>query len=276
MDSHIEVAAPAEGLLVVTGIEVRYSDAILALRGVSLTVRQGEIVVLLGPNGAGKTTTLKAVSNLLAAERGQLTKGRITLDGQSTAGIAPGDLVGRGMVQVLEGRHCFAHLTVEENLVTGALLHHPGRAALSSELDRVYSYFPGLKAKRRIRAGYVSGGEQQMTAVGRALMSRPRLMLLDEPSMGLAPRVVEDIYSVVEQLNRDEGISFLIAEQNTATALRHAHQACVVETGRVVLHGHARDLLGREEVRDLYFGKGAQSEGPSQRWGRRAAVSWMD
>ena len=171
MDSLIEAAVPAEGLLVVTGIEVRYSDAILALRGVSLAVRQGEIVVLLGPNGAGKTTTLKAVSNLLAAERGQLSKGRITLDGESTAGIAPGDLVGRGMVQVLEGRHCFAHLTVEENLITGALLHHPGRAALTADLDRVYAYFPGLKAKRRIRAGYASGGEQQMIAIGRALMS---------------------------------------------------------------------------------------------------------
>ncbi len=276
MDSRIEAAVPAEGLLVVTGIEVRYSDAILALRGVSLAVRQGEIVVLLGPNGAGKTTTLKAVSNLLAAERGQLSKGRITLDGESTAGIAPGDLVGRGMVQVLEGRHCFAHLTVEENLITGALLHHPGRAALTADLDRVYAYFPGLKAKRRIRAGYASGGEQQMIAIGRALISRPRLMLLDEPSMGLAPRVVEDIYRVVRQLNRDEGISFLIAEQNTVTALRYAHGACVLETGRVMLHGQARDLLGREEIRDLYFGKGGQPGGLAQRRGRRAAASWMD
>jgi branched-chain amino acid transport system ATP-binding protein len=180
------------------------------------------------------------------------------------------------MVQVLEGRRCFAHLTVEENLITGALLHHPGRAALTADLDRVYAYFPGLRAKRRIRAGYASGGEQQMIAIGRALMSRPRLMLLDEPSMGLAPRVVEDIYRVVRQLNRDEGIGFLIAEQNTVTALRYAHGACVLETGRVMLHGQARDLLGREEIRDLYFGKGGQPGGLAQRRGRRAAASWMD
>jgi branched-chain amino acid transport system ATP-binding protein len=275
MDGNGHTGKTVEALLTVANIEVRYSDAILALSGVSLSVASGEIVVLLGPNGAGKTTTLRAVSNLLGAQRGQLTRGSICLDGTSTTGLSPGELVGRGLVQVLEGRHCFSQLTVEQNLVTGALVRRPDRRTLASELDRVYTYFPRLKERRAVRAGHISGGEQQMTAIGRALMSRPRVLVLDEPSMGLAPRVVEDIFTVLGHLNRDAGMSFLIAEQNAATALRYAHRACVVETGRVVMAGDARDLRGRDEVRDLYFGLHGGTTTQSRSFGRRSPRSWM-
>jgi branched-chain amino acid transport system ATP-binding protein len=275
MDGNGQTGKTVEALLTVANIEVRYSDAILALRGVSLSVASGEIVVLLGPNGAGKTTTLRAVSNLLGAQRGQLTRGSISLDGTSTTGLSPGELVGRGLVQVLEGRRCFSQLTVEQNLVTGALVRQPDRRTLASELDRVYAYFPRLKERRGVRAGYISGGEQQMTAIGRALMSRPRVLVLDEPSMGLAPRVVEDIFTVLGHLNRDAGMSFLIAEQNAATALRYAHRACVVETGRVVMAGDARDLCGRDEVRDLYFGLHGRATSQPRSFGRRSPSSWM-
>ena len=276
---NVQHAPPTtETLLAVSGIEVRYSDAILALRGVSLHVDCGEIVALLGPNGAGKTTTLRAIGNLLAAERGRLTAGQISLDGASTAGLAPGALVARGMVQVLEGRHCFGQLTVEENLVTGALVRRPSGRAVAAELERVYGYFPALREKRRLRAAQVSGGEQQMTALGRALMGRPRLLLLDEPSMGLAPRIIEDIFEVVRQLNQQEGISFLIAEQNAATALRHAHRACILQSGRIVRSEAAARLRSDGEMGELYFGRapaaGTVLQGP--RTGRLAAASWLD
>jgi branched-chain amino acid transport system ATP-binding protein len=277
MDGHAQRTDPpiavAETLLSVANIEVRYSDAILALRGVSLHVDRGEIVALLGPNGAGKTTTLRAIGNLLAAERGRLTAGHISLDGVSTAGLAPGALVARGMVQVLEGRHCFAQLTVEENLVTGALVRRPSARVLAAELERVYGYFPRLRDKRRLRAGQVSGGEQQMTALGRALMGRPRLLVLDEPSMGLAPRIIEDIFAVVNQLNAEEGIGFLIAEQNAATALRHAHRACFMQAGRVVRSESAEQLRQHDDMSEFYFG--AAPEGAA-RAGRLPAASWVD
>lgn len=247
-----------EPLLDARDIEVTYAQAILAVRGVSLRVGAGEIVALLGPNGAGKTTTLKAMSNLLSAERGRVTRGEIRFKGEPIAPLAPADLVARGVAQVLEGRHCFAHLTVEENLLTGAFAVGSPRRVVSECLDRIYTYFPRLREKRRIRAGYTSGGEQQMTAIGRALMARPTLMVLDEPSMGLAPLVVEEIFGIVTRLNREQGLSFLIAEQNAAVALQHAHRACIVENGRVVTEGQAADLGARHEVRDMYFGLGDQ------------------
>jgi branched-chain amino acid transport system ATP-binding protein len=251
---------PAEILLSVENVEITYGQAILAVRGLSLELRRGQILALLGANGAGKTTTLKAVSNLLAAERGQVAAGSVRYRGQSIVGLEPAELVSRGVVQVLEGRHCFTHLTVEENLVTGAVNAGRSRREMRTDLERIYGYFPRLRDKRRLRAGYTSGGEQQMTALGRALMARPTLLVLDEPSMGLAPLVVEEIFAIVRQLNRDEGISFLVAEQNAAVALRYADTACIIETGRVVLAGPAAELGRREDVRDLYFGLRAAGE----------------
>jgi branched-chain amino acid transport system ATP-binding protein len=246
-------AAP---LLAIENIEVTYGQAIRAVKGISLTLNEGKIVALLGPNGAGKTTTLKAVSNLLAAERGRVTRGVVRYRGTSIANLEPAELVARGVAQVLEGRHCFAHLTVEENLLTGAFATGGSRRAIAHSLDRIYGYFPRLRDKRRTRAGYTSGGEQQMTAIGRALMARPKLVVLDEPSMGLAPLVVEEIFNIVARLNRDEGLSFLVAEQNAAVALRFAHSACIIENGRVALQGRAADLGSRHEVKELYFGLG--------------------
>ncbi|MCX9000027.1 ABC transporter ATP-binding protein [Rhizobiaceae bacterium BDR2-2] len=244
-------------LLRVSDIRARYSGAITALSGVSFTVGRGEIVALLGANGAGKTTTLKAVSNLLPAERGQVTAGEIVFDGRDVLAWRPGDLVRAGLVQVLEGRHCFRNLTVEENLLTGAL----GRGSTSREtdqdLDRVYTFFPRLKEKRRTLAGLASGGEQQMTAIGRALMSRPRLLVLDEPSMGLAPLVVQDIFGALRELNRTADLSILVAEQNSAVALRNADRAIVIENGVSVLSGTAAALRARDDIRSFYLGKAA-------------------
>ena len=208
-------------LLTVNNIEVIYNRVILVLKGVSLVVPQGRIVALLGANGAGKTTTLKAISNLLRAERGEVTKGAIAYQGERVDALTPNDLVRRGVIQVMEGRHCFGHLTVEENLLTGAFTRRDGRREVRRDLDMVYSYFPRLKERRDGLAGYISGGEQQMTAVGRALMAKPKLILLDEPSMGLAPQIVEEIFEIVRRLNRDAGVSFLLAEQNTNIALRY-------------------------------------------------------
>jgi branched-chain amino acid transport system ATP-binding protein len=248
----------ADILLSVDNVEITYGQAILAVRGISLSLAKGQILALLGPNGAGKTTTLKAVSNLLAAERGQITRGSVRYRGEPTANLEPAELVSRGVVQVLEGRHCFAHLTVEENLLTGAFNSRRQRREAKRDLERVYGYFPRLREKRRLRAGYTSGGEQQMTTIGRALMARPTLVVLDEPSMGLAPLVVDEIFHIVRQLNRDEGISFLVAEQNAAVALRYADTACIIENGRVVLEGPAAELGSRHEVKELYFGLGAE------------------
>jgi branched-chain amino acid transport system ATP-binding protein len=249
--------AAARALLVVNNIEVVYDHVILVLRGVSLDVPEGAVVALLGANGAGKTTTLKAISNLLRVERGEVTKGMIELAGQNVAALSPNELVRRGVVQVMEGRHCFEHLTVEENLLTGAYTRSDGRAEVARDLDRVYSYFPRLKERRHAQAGYTSGGEQQMTAIGRALMARPRLILLDEPSMGLAPQLVEEIFAIVARLNSDAGVSFLLAEQNTNVALRYASYGYILETGRVVLDGDAATLRNNEDVKEFYLGLGS-------------------
>ncbi len=244
----------AQGLLVVNNIEVVYDHVILVLRGVSLRVPQGGIVALLGANGAGKTTTLKAISNLLRAERGEITKGAITYAGQDVSALGTVELVRRGVVQVMEGRHCFEHLTIEENLLTGAFTRTDGRAAIEQDLAMVYGYFPRLAERRRSRAGYTSGGEQQMAAIGRALMARPKVILLDEPSMGLAPQLVEEIFDIVARLNHEAGVTFLLAEQNTNVALRYARYGYILESGRVVLDGEASTLRDNEDVKEFYLG----------------------
>jgi branched-chain amino acid transport system ATP-binding protein len=241
-------------LLDVNGIEVIYNHVILVLKGVSLTVPEGGIVALLGANGAGKTTTLKAVSSLLRAERGEVTKGAVHFDGQRIDRLDPAELVKRGVIQVMEGRHCFAHLTVEENLLTGAYTRSVSRAQVRADLERVYEFFPRLRQRRGSQAGYTSGGEQQMTAIGRALMARPRMILLDEPSMGLAPQIVEEIFEIVKTLNTGEKVSFLLAEQNTRVALRFADFGYILENGRVVLEGSAAVLADNEDVKEFYLG----------------------
>jgi len=245
------LAAP---ILAVNNIEVVYNHVILVLKGVSLAVRKGTIVALLGANGAGKTTTLKAISNLLRAERGEVTKGSILFDGAEVQALSPNALVRRGCIQVMEGRHCFAHLTVEENLLTGAFTRRDGAAAVRDDLERVYFYFPRLKERRTALAGYTSGGEQQMCALGRALMSRPKMILLDEPSMGLAPQIVAEIFDIVRSLNEREGVSFLLAEQNTHMALKYASYGYILENGRVVMDGDAGALAGNEDVKEFYLG----------------------
>jgi len=250
-----EVAAASPSPLVsVNNIEVVYDHVVLVLKGVSLAVEKGGITALLGGNGAGKTTTLKAVSNLLAAERGEVTKGSITLAGENVAHLTPNDLVRRGVVQVMEGRRCFEHLTIEDNLLTGAYTRKDGGTAVKADLEMVYAYFPRLKERHRSQAGYTSGGEQQMCAIGRALMARPSVILLDEPSMGLAPQLVEEIFDIVAQLNRDAGVTFLLAEQNTNIALRYAHDGYILENGRVVLEGPADQLRDNEDVKEFYLG----------------------
>jgi branched-chain amino acid transport system ATP-binding protein len=241
-------------LLVVNNIEVIYDHVILVLKGVSLEVPEGGIVALLGANGAGKTTTLKAISNLLKSERGDVTKGSIEFKGERTDRLDPSELVQRGVIQVMEGRRCFEHLTVEENLLTGSYTRKDGRAAVSEDMEKVYHYFPRLKERRNAQSGYTSGGEQQMTALGRALMARPSVILLDEPSMGLAPQLVEEIFEIVARLNEQEGVTFLLAEQNTSVALRFAKYGYVLETGRVVMDGEASALAENEDVKEFYLG----------------------
>jgi len=241
--------------LTIDGVEAAYGGAIVALRGVNLTVLRGEILALLGANGAGKTTTLKAVCNLLPAERGQVTAGRILFEGVDVKRTRPADLVRRGLIQVFEGRHCFRSLTVEENLITGGLGRGSSRAQIRADLERIYSLFPRLKEKRRTTSGLTSGGEQQMTAIGRALMSRPRLLVLDEPSMGLAPLVVESIFSTLKALNQSEGLSILVAEQNSTIALRYADRAAVLENGVTVLSGSAAELRNRDDIKAFYLGE---------------------
>jgi branched-chain amino acid transport system ATP-binding protein len=233
---------------------VIYDHVILVLKGVSLDVPKGGIVALLGANGAGKTTTLKAISNLLHSERGEVTKGSIVFEDQEVHRLSPNQLVRRGCVQVMEGRHCFGHLTIEENLLTGAFTRKDGRAAIASDLEMIYQYFPRLKERRHAMAGYTSGGEQQMCAIGRAMMSRPKMILLDEPSMGLAPQIVEEIFGIVESLNEKEGVSFLLAEQNTFMALKFARYGYILENGRVVMDGDAKSLIENEDVKEFYLG----------------------
>jgi branched-chain amino acid transport system ATP-binding protein len=250
----LDTAPTRDALLEVNNIEVIYDHVILVLKGVSLTVGKGSITALLGGNGAGKTTTLKAISNLLKSERGEVTKGSIVYRGERVQDLDPAALVKKGVIQVMECRHCFAHLTVEENLLTGAYTRGDGKGEVDADLDMVYSYFPRLKERRRSQAGYTSGGEQQMTAIGRALMSRPETILLDEPSMGLAPQLVEEIFTIVKNLNENEGVSFLLAEQNTTVALRYAHRGYILESGRVVMEGAAGDLLENPDVKEFYLG----------------------
>ena len=244
-------------LLSISNIEVVYDHVVLALKGVSLEIPEGGIVALLGANGAGKTTTLKAISSLLGAERGEVTKGSIRLRGEAIEHLTPDDLVHRGVVQVMEGRHCFGHLTIEENLLAGAFTRGNDKAGIRRDLEMVYGYFPRLKERRRSQAGYTSGGEQQMCAIGRALMARPRMILLDEPFMGLAPQLVEEISAIVSKLNVAESVTFLLAEQNTNIALRHAKYGYILENGRVVLDGNAEFLRSNEDVKEFYLGVGS-------------------
>ena len=250
-DKAPSTAAP---ILSVNNIEVIYDHVILVLKGVSLDVPKGGIVALLGANGAGKTTTLKAISNLLHAERGDVTKGAILFEGKEVQDLSPNELVRRGCIQVMEGRHCFGHLTIEENLLTGAFTRRDGKAAIKRDMEMVYGYFPRLAERRNSLAGYTSGGEQQMCAIGRALMSRPKVILLDEPSMGLAPQIVEGIFEIVRDLNEREHVSFLLAEQNTAMALRYARYGYILENGRVVMDGEAKMLAENEDVKEFYLG----------------------
>ena len=251
---NVSAPAPAAPLLEVNGIEVIYNHVILVLKGVSLKVPERGIVALLGGNGAGKTTTLRAVSNLLAGERGAVTKGTIELRGERIEALSPAELVKRGLIQVMEGRHCFAHLTIEDNLMTGAYTRTDGKAAIAQTLEKVYAYFPRLKTRRGSQAAYTSGGEQQMCAIGRAMMSKPSMILLDEPSMGLAPQIVEEIFEIVHKLNATEGVSFLLAEQNTNMALKYATYGYILETGRVVMDGPAQMLRENEDVKEFYLG----------------------
>jgi branched-chain amino acid transport system ATP-binding protein len=251
---HAQTATTAETILSVNNIEVVYDHVILVLKGVSLTVPKGGIVAILGANGAGKTTTLKAISNLLRAERGEVTKGSIEFEGTRVDRMSPNELVKRGCIQVMEGRHCFGHLTIEENLLTGAFTRRDGNAAIKRDLEAIYEYFPRLRQRRGSMAGYTSGGEQQMCAIGRAMMSKPHMILLDEPSMGLAPQVVEEIFGIVATLNAKEGVSFLLAEQNTNIALRYATYGYILETGRVVMDGAADSLRENEDVKEFYLG----------------------
>ena len=247
---------PSNIVLDVNGIEVIYNHVILVLKGVSLQVAEGQVVALLGGNGAGKTTTLRAVSNLLHTERGEVTKGSIELRGERIEALTTSEMVNRGVVQVMEGRHCFAHLTIEENLLTGAYTRKDGKAAIKNTLEKVYTYFPRLKTRRSSQAAYTSGGEQQMCAIGRALMANPKIVLLDEPSMGLAPQLVEEVFEIVKDLNGKERVTFLLAEQNTNMALRYADYGYILENGRIVMNGEAKSLRENEDVKEFYLGMG--------------------
>ena len=272
MSAVLKPQAETKAYLSVNNVEVIYDHVILVLKGVSLEVGRGRIVALLGANGAGKTTTLKAISNLLRAERGDVTKGSIEFDGERVDRLTPAELVRRGVCQVMEGRHCFQHLTVDENLLTGAFSRKVGRAELKADLEKVYDYFPRLKQRRSSQSGYTSGGEQQMTAVGRALMAQPKMILLDEPSMGLAPQIVEEIFEIVKSLNQKEGVSFLLAEQNTMVALRYGDYGYILENGRVVMDGVASDLASNEDVKEFYLGlstSGRKSFRDSKHYRRR-------
>jgi branched-chain amino acid transport system ATP-binding protein len=247
-------AAESAAILSLNNIEVVYDRVILVLKGVSLAVPSRGIVALLGANGAGKTTTLKAISNLLHSERGEVTKGAIVFDGDEIQSLSPNEVVRRGCIQVMQGRYCFGHLTIEENLLTGAFTRRDGTAAIRADLDKVYAYFPRLRERRQSLAGYTSGGEQQMCAIGRALMSHPKMILLDEPSMGLAPQIVEEIFTIMKSLNESEGVSFLLAEQNANLALKFSGHGYVLENGRVVLDGAAATLAENEDVKEFYLG----------------------
>lgn len=259
-------------MLQLNNVEVIYDHVILVLKGVSFHVPEGAIVALLGANGAGKSTTLKSISNLLRAERGEVTKGSIEYLGERVDRLSCNDLVKRGVIQVMEGRHCFEHLSVEENLLTGAYTSKKSRSEIAQQLEKTYHYFPRLKIRRKISAGYASGGEQQMVAIGRALMANPKMILLDEPSMGLAPQLVEEIFSIVKDLNKKELVSFLLAEQNTTVALKTADFGYILENGRVVMEGTAKELSSNEDVKEFYLGlsdKGKKSFKDTKHYRRR-------
>jgi branched-chain amino acid transport system ATP-binding protein len=261
----------ADDLLIVNNIEVVYSHVILVLKGVSLKVKKGGITALLGGNGAGKSTTLKSISNLLASERGEVTKGSVTFSNEYIHALDPAQLVKKGVIQVMEGRHCFEHLTVEENLLTGAYTRSNSRE-VKEDLERVYNYFPRLRERRSSLAGYTSGGEQQMVAIGRALMAHPTMILLDEPSMGLAPQLVKQIFEIVAEINKKEGVTILLAEQNTNIALQYAEYAYILENGRVVMEGTAESMRDNEDVKEFYLGisgEGRQSFKDVKQYRRR-------
>ena len=264
-------SSTVEDILIVNNIEVVYSHVILVLKGVSLKVKKGGITALLGGNGAGKSTTLKSISNLLASERGEVTKGSVTFSNQYIHDLDPAQLVKRGVIQVMEGRHCFEHLTVEENLLTGAYTRSNNKE-VKDDLERVYNYFPRLRDRRTSLAGYTSGGEQQMIAIGRALMAHPTMILLDEPSMGLAPQLVKQIFEIVAEINRKEGVTILLAEQNTNVALQYAEYAYILENGRVVMEGSAESMRDNEDVKEFYLGisgEGRQSFKDVKQYRRR-------
>ena len=264
-------AKESEDILVVNNIEVVYSHVILVLKGVSLNVKKGGITALLGGNGAGKSTTLKSISTLLASERGEVTKGSVNFNGEDIHELDPAQLVKKGVIQVMEGRHCFEHLTVEENLLTGAYTRSSSQET-KDDLERVYNYFPRLRERRISQAGYTSGGEQQMIAIGRALMARPTMILLDEPSMGLAPQLVKQIFEIVAEINKKEGVTILLAEQNTNVALQYAEYAYILENGRVVMEGTAESMRDNEDVKEFYLGisgEGRQSFKDVKQYRRR-------
>ena len=261
----------SDDILIVNNIEVVYSHVILVLKGVSLNVKKGGITALLGGNGAGKSTTLKSISTLLSSERGEVTKGSVNFNGEDIHGLDPAQLVKKGVIQVMEGRHCFEHLTVEENLLTGAYTRSNSKET-KDDLERVYNYFPRLRDRRTSQAGYTSGGEQQMIAIGRALMAHPTMILLDEPSMGLAPQLVKQIFEIVAEINKKEGVTILLAEQNTNVALQYAEYAYILENGRVVMEGSAESMRDNEDVKEFYLGisgEGRQSFKDVKQYRRR-------
>ena len=269
--SKISKEISSKNLLEVNNIEAVYNHVILVLKGVSLNVKKGGITTLLGGNGAGKTTTLKSISNLLASERGEVTKGSITFNNIDVHALDPSQLVKMGVIQVMEGRHCFEHLTVEENLLTGGYTRKSNKE-VKNDLERVYEYFPRLRERRTSQAGYTSGGEQQMAAIGRALMANPKMILLDEPSMGLAPQLVKQIFEIVSQINKKEGVTILLAEQNTNMALQYAEYAYILENGRVVMEGTAKSMRDNEDVKEFYLGisgEGRQSYRDFKQYRRR-------
>ncbi len=269
--SKISKDISSKNLLEVNNIEAVYNHVILVLKGVSLNVKKGGITTLLGGNGAGKTTTLKSISNLLASERGEVTKGSIIFNNTDVHALDPSQLVKMGVIQVMEGRHCFEHLTVEENLLTGGYTRKSNKE-VKNDLERVYDYFPRLKERRTSQAGYTSGGEQQMVAIGRALMANPKMILLDEPSMGLAPQLVKQIFEIVSQINKKEGVTILLAEQNTNMALQYAEYAYILENGRVVMEGTAKSMRDNEDVKEFYLGisgEGRQSFRDFKQYRRR-------
>ena len=263
-------------ILTLSNVEVVYDHVILVLKGVSLKLQEGRILALLGANGAGKTTTLKAISNLLHAERGQVTKGEIRYRGEIVQNLSPSQMVEKGIIQVMEGRRCFEHLTVEENLLTGATTRSVSSKILQQDIEKIYSYFPQLKKRRKSLAGYVSGGEQQMCAIGRALMAKPQCILLDEPSLGLAPQMLAEIFTIIASLNRNEGVSMIVAEQNTNIALRYADYGYVLENGRVVLDGNREDLYNNSDIREFYLGISGKKENFRSGKSYKRRKRWLD